>query len=287
MSFIVKKNNLKSREIEISSKSHISVIKTHPRSPRRDKTTMPEEDSEEDESDYEWTPLMAAIVEGHEGVVRELLAAGFDKNEVNQYGHTLMGVAAYRGHAGVMRQLLAAGCDKDKANEDGETPLFLAANSGKESVVSELLAAGCDIDKPDKHGYTPLFTAALNCKCVPVVQQKQYSGVVQQLLAAGCDMDATRVSPCLGVRVSLVRPPPAVCPCGCRMSGATAVFVAACQGSEDIVEQLLKAGCNWKKATHHYNETPLDIAKLRGNFNVVRLLQETYARDQSCSLFRG
>jgi hypothetical protein len=89
------------------------------------------------------------------------------------------------------------------------------------------------------------------------VEQKKYSGVVQQLLAAGCDMDATRFFP---VHY-------------CIFAGATPLFVAAHEGCEDIVEQLLKAGCNWKKA-NRYNQTPLDIAKLRGEPNVVHLLQK-------------
>ena len=89
------------------------------------------------------------------------------------------------------------------------------------------------------------------------MEQKRYSGVVQQLLAAGCDMDATGFFP---VHY-------------CIFAGATALFVAAHEGCEDIVKQLLQAGCNWKRA-NRYNQTPLDIAKLQREPNIVRLLQE-------------
>ena len=65
-----------------------------------------------------------------------------------------------------MRELLAAGCDRDKTDVDGATALMLAAHSGHEGVVRELLAAGCDKDKTDVEGFTALMLAADNIKMV-------------------------------------------------------------------------------------------------------------------------
>jgi ankyrin repeat protein len=112
------------------------------------------------------------------GVVRELLAAGCDKDKADKDGDTPLHVAAAEGHEGVVRKLLAAGCDKDKADKDGDTPLHVAAAEGHEEVVRQLLAACFDKDKANDGGMTPLFCAA----------QEGHEGVVRELLSSFCDV---------------------------------------------------------------------------------------------------
>jgi ankyrin repeat protein len=184
------------------------------------------------------TPLYAAAAMGHEGVVRELLAAGCDKDKANSDGATPLCIAAGKGHAGVVWELLATGCEKNKAGNGGRTPLHIAALDSHEEVVRQLLAAGCKKDTADSDGATPLYLAA----------RKGNEGVVRELLAAGCDKDKA-----------------------CGYSGNTPLCVAAQEGHVEVVRELLAAGCDKDKAGNG-ERTPLHIAVQMGHAKVVREL---------------
>ena len=54
--------------------------------------------------------------------------------------------AAFSGHVGVVRELLAAGCDKDKTNVDDFTALMLAAEKNHLDAVEVLLKADAGVD---------------------------------------------------------------------------------------------------------------------------------------------
>ena len=66
---------------------------------------------------------------------------------------------ALQGHSGVVSQLLAAGAAVDQQNVRGRTPLFLASLHGHPQAAKELLAAGASIDCSDTGGMTPLHAA--------------------------------------------------------------------------------------------------------------------------------
>lgn len=66
---------------------------------------------------------------------------------------------ALQGHSGVVSQLLAAGAAVDQQNVRGRTPLFLASLHGNPQAAKELLAAGASIDCSDTGGMTPLHAA--------------------------------------------------------------------------------------------------------------------------------
>ena len=86
--------------------------------------------------------LFVAAQKGQDARVRALLAAGADKDLVNNNGATSLLVAAWNGHDAVVRVLLDAGADKDLAMKDGATPVLVAAHKGHDAVVRTLLDAG-------------------------------------------------------------------------------------------------------------------------------------------------
>jgi len=111
------------------------------------------------------SPLSGAAVNGHEGVVRTLLGReDVDPDRPDNDGHTPLHCAVLYGHEGVVKILL----ERDDVNPDRpdnkcETPLWWAAHSGHEGVVKILLERDdVNPDRPDNKCETPLYRAARN-----------------------------------------------------------------------------------------------------------------------------
>jgi len=98
-------------------------------------------------SRYDGTALIAAAHLGHDGVVRQLIAAGAPLNHVNNLHWTALIEAIVLGDGGARHQrtlqaLIEAGADTQLADREGRTPLQLAKGRGYEPMVRALIAAG-------------------------------------------------------------------------------------------------------------------------------------------------
>jgi ankyrin repeat protein len=98
-------------------------------------------------SRYDGTALIAAAHLGHDGVVRQLIAAGAPIDHVNNLHWTALIEAIVLGDGGKRHQatvdlLLRAGADTRLADRSGQTPLALARSRGYEPMVRALTAAG-------------------------------------------------------------------------------------------------------------------------------------------------
>jgi len=98
-------------------------------------------------SRYDGTALIAAAHLGHDGVVRQLIAAGAPLDHVNNLHWTALIEAVVLGdgkarHHGVVAALLAAGASTALADRDGKTPLQLAKSRGYAEIVRQLERAG-------------------------------------------------------------------------------------------------------------------------------------------------
>lgn len=91
--------------------------------------------------------------------VAELLLADpkLDPEATNQAGETLLMMAALRGRLGAMRQLIARGA---AINREGWTPLHYAASGSEAAATRLLLDLNAHVDARAPNGNTPLMMAA-------------------------------------------------------------------------------------------------------------------------------
>ncbi len=104
-------------------------------------------------------PLIRAASLGNEARLRELLAAGANKEAKDTSGRTALAEAATSGREACVLALLEAGANKETTDHYGRTPLGSAALSGHDACVRILIAAGANMEAKSNHGYTPLAEA--------------------------------------------------------------------------------------------------------------------------------
>ncbi len=98
-------------------------------------------------SRYDGTALIAAAHLGHDGVVRQLIAAGAPLDHVNNLHWTAVIEAIVLGdggarHQATLKALIDAGANLQLADRGGQTPLTLAKARGFTAMVSTLEKAG-------------------------------------------------------------------------------------------------------------------------------------------------
>ncbi|PKO66371.1 MAG: hypothetical protein CVU22_16130 [Betaproteobacteria bacterium HGW-Betaproteobacteria-16] len=98
-------------------------------------------------SRYDGTALIAAAHLGHDGVVRQLIAAGAPLDHVNNLHWTAMIESIVLGdggprHQATLKALLDAGASTQLADRAGHTPLTLAKARGYSVMVEMLTKAG-------------------------------------------------------------------------------------------------------------------------------------------------
>ncbi len=98
-------------------------------------------------SRYDGTALIAAAHLGHDGVVRQLIAAGAPLDHVNNLHWTALIEAIVLGdggprHQATVRALLDAGADTQLTDSQRRTPMELARLRGFDAMVQMLTQAG-------------------------------------------------------------------------------------------------------------------------------------------------
>ncbi|SCO06135.1 related to nucleoside phosphorylase [Fusarium fujikuroi] len=190
---------------------------------------------------YSRTPLWYAAQNGHEAVVRLLVAAGADGGHLEVVEKLLVAganinaaAAAEGGHLEVIEKLLAAGANINAAAAGTyrQTALQAAAKGGHLEVIEKLLAAGANIN------------AAAAAK-------GGHLEVVKKLLAAGADVNAAAAA---------------------SYRGQIALQAAAKGGYLEVVEKLLVAGADVNAAAAKEGQIALQVAAKGGHLEVIKKL---------------
>lgn len=106
------------------------------------------------------SPLIQACREGLDEIAEQLLAAGADRDAVDEYGNDALWAACYSDDLRTIAVLLDAGIDVDRRNPDGSTGLMYAASAGRTEVVAFLLEAGANPGVTNQDDYIALDLAA-------------------------------------------------------------------------------------------------------------------------------
>jgi ankyrin repeat protein len=225
--------------------------------------------------EYEgFTPLMMAINNGHEEVVRYLLNSGADVNASGKLGRTPLHLAAFNGMLDLVQTLILQGANVNAKTVDGATPMHSAVLAIKNNtqVIQLLLANGADVNGGrDSEVGTPLVLSA------------RYGNidVAEILISNGADVNAKNASGKSALHVSsqfgrlalanyLLRN-------NCDVNALdgdnnSSLHIAAMNGRRMIAEELVYHGANMLGENAH-GDTPLDCARAYSKDSVVALLE--------------
>jgi ankyrin repeat protein len=106
-------------------------------------------------SDSGMTPLMLAVIEQHDAIVKLLIHRGANVECKDESGMPALCVAAKKGNCNVVQALIDGGADLEARDDvKGRTALIWAIASFKYDVIDLLILKSADKTATDKNGYT-------------------------------------------------------------------------------------------------------------------------------------
>lgn len=102
--------------------------------------------------------IAPAALDGKNEILKTAILNGFDPNQRDSSGRTLIMFAAYNGHVKTVEMLIKAGANINIKNFDGSTPLMWAASGPFAETVCLLLQNGAEINAVD---YNEHFSALM------------------------------------------------------------------------------------------------------------------------------
>lgn len=107
------------------------------------------------------TPLLLAIMAGHEDIVTGLLDYDATPNVADAEGNTALMMACQVGSMAMVDRLLSRGAAVNARSNAGDTALMFASALGDVSIIRALLEHGADAMTVNNSGYTALMFACL------------------------------------------------------------------------------------------------------------------------------
>lgn len=185
--------------------------------------------------------------------------------------------AAYNGDLYQLRRLIEAGADPNKTDYNGRSPLHFAASKGYEDITDYLIELRVNIHLSDNHGNTPLLEAIKN----------GHDGVTSLLVKAGALLTVEDAGNCLCMTVvrrdlNFLKRLLAngINPNAKNYDSRTPLHLAASEGLYSMTNLLLEAGAS-VLAKDRWGNTPLDEARIGGNKNLIKLLEEAMSAQLS------
>ncbi|MED6193886.1 hypothetical protein PIB30_023408 [Stylosanthes scabra] len=178
--------------------------------------------------------------------------------------------AAFNGDLYQLKGLVRAGADPNKTDYDGRSPLHLAASRGYEDITLFLIQEGVDVNIADNFGNTPLLeavksghdrVASLLVREGATMKIENGGSFLCTAVARG-DSDYLKRLLCNGMDPNL-KDYDYRCP----------LHVAAAEGLYFMAKLLLVSGAS-VFTKDRWGNTPLDEARMSGNQNLIKLLED-------------
>ena len=193
----------------------------------------------------EWTPLLQAVRDNREEVMRILLRHGANKEAKLKNGNTPLVEACARSHFRLAEILVEAGSRIEVSNNHQWTPLLFAAHENQLSLTRSLLSRGANKEHKEHNGCTAVHNAVW----------RGPSETLELLLEHGAN------------------------PNPMAFNGFTALTRAANLGRYDVVKALLQYGADVNmQATNGSGYTALAETAHHGHTEVAKLLLVNGAR---------
>jgi ankyrin repeat protein len=212
----------------------------------------------------EITPVADAAERMDQKKLRALLEQRVDVNAAQTDGMTALHWAAYHDDLAMAKLLLRAGANAKAANRYGVTPLTLACTNGNGEFVEALLEAGADANSTLSGGESALMTASRSGNL----------RAVKALLARGANVNAVvrgmGRTERAGANAFLNRlADPTVLGFKAKTE-QTALVWATEEGHAEVVEELIKAGADFKFVMES-GFTPFLFAVRGGHIGVAKV----------------
>ncbi|XP_075111803.1 potassium channel SKOR isoform X2 [Nicotiana tabacum] len=213
------------------------------------------------------------LLEGRESSLRsKILDSDITLNIAKHESELTMRLncAAHDGDLYRLSRIIGAGADPSRTDYDGRSPLHLAASKGHGDITVFLIQRGVEINARDKFGSTALLEAVKN----------GHDHVASLLMEAGALLGIDNDGTCLCEAVSkrdldyLRRLlDSGINPNSKNYDFRTPLHLAASEGLFPISVLLLEAGAS-VFAVDRWGRTPLDEARVGGNKNLIKLLED-------------
>ncbi|KAG8178987.1 hypothetical protein JTE90_012500 [Oedothorax gibbosus] len=212
-----------------------------------------------------FSPLFCAIEGNNIDIVKLLIKNGVNINFVNNFGFTALHISALSGNEEMVRLFLKSSLNINDPCLLGLVPLHFAVQGNYREAVNTLIKAGANIDAEDASGKTPLCFAVEN----------NSKDIAKDLVEYGADLNIG--SPLIGAiannfeDIALFLINNDSCKTKDKKTSTAALFLAALDGQENIVNALLLKGADIN-STNDNNATALHISANQGHNDVVKVL---------------
>ncbi|KAL8234928.1 hypothetical protein R6Q59_021028 [Mikania micrantha] len=187
--------------------------------------------------------LCFAALRGDDLLLQKLLERGLDPNESDNNGRTALHIAASQGNINCVLLLLDHGADPNSRDSEGNVPLWEAILGNHESVTTILKDNGATLFSGDVGQFS----------CIAAEQNKL--DTLKQIINHGGDITTPKTN------------------------GSTALHVAVCEGSIEMVKFLLTQGADIDKTDDH-GWTPRDLADQQGHHDIRKLFLSVKSTDK-------
>ncbi|KAL9316386.1 hypothetical protein ACSQ67_017387 [Phaseolus vulgaris] len=178
--------------------------------------------------------------------------------------------AAFHGDLHQLKGLIRAGADPNKTDYDGRSPIHLAASRGHEDITLFLIKERVDINIKDNFGNTPLLEAVKNGndRVASLLLKEGASMKIENAGSFLCTAVARGDSDYLKRLLSNGMDPNLK-----DYDYRSPLHIAAAEGLHFMAKLLLEAGATVFNKDR-WGNTPLDEARMCGNKNLIKLLEE-------------